>query len=114
MAVVPRKYQSNSGGIYRIRLDFDKAAIADNTEPTGNITDPNVEVEVSEAGNRRKGGIHPRGVRFSRVGTGTDLNKRFSVFIPCLTPAAFTALSTANSIVYKGETYTTPVPIPES
>lgn len=114
MAVVPRKYQSNSGGVYRIRLDQDKAAIADNTEPSGAITDPNVEVEVSEAGNRRKGGIHPRGVRFSRVGTGADLNKRFSVFIPCLTPAAFNALSVATSITYKGEVYNTPVPIPES
>lgn len=114
MPIVTSKYQSNAGGIYRIRLDSAKAGVTGNTAPAGALTDANVEVEVSEAGSRRKFGIHPRGVRAKRVGTGTDLNKVFSVFIPCLTETALTTLSTAASITYKGNTYTDPVIIPET
>lgn len=114
MAIVSRKYQSNSGAVYRIRLDAAKAGITGNAEPAGGITDPNVEVEVSEAGSRRKFGIHPRGVRYSRVGTGADLNKRFSVFIPAFTEASLTALVGTNEITYKGATYTDPRAVPET
>jgi hypothetical protein len=114
MALTTTKYQSDSGGIYRIRLDAAKVSLSGNTAPAGAITDPNVEVEVSEAGSRRKFGIHPRGVRFSRIGTGTDLNRRFSTFIPALTPAAYTALLGADTITYKGQTFSTPVPVPET
>lgn len=114
MAIVSSKYQSNSGGIYRIRLDSAKLAITGNTPPAGGISDPNVEVEVAEAGSRRKFGIHPRGVRFSRVGTGADLNKRFSVFIPALTEASLTAIAATESVTYKGQTYTDARIVPES
>lgn len=114
MPIVSRKYQSNQGGIYRIRLDSAKAGITGNAEPTGAITDANVEVEVAEAGNRRKFGLHPRGVRYSRVGTGADLNKRFSVFIPAFTQASQEALLGTNEITYKGATYTDPRAVPES
>jgi hypothetical protein len=114
MPLVTTRYQSDAGAIYRIRLDIAKAAIAGNGAPAGAITDPNVEVEVAEAGNRRKFGIHPRGVRFQRIGSGSDLNKVFRVFIPALTPASFTALSTAASITYKGQIYDTPTVVPES
>lgn len=114
MALVTSKYQSDSGGIYRIRLDAAKAGITGNAAPAGAISDPNVEVEVAEAGSRRKFGIHPRGVRYSRIGTGADLNKRFSVFVPALTPASYTALLGTDTITYKGASYTTPVPVPET
>lgn len=114
MAIVTTKYQSDGGGIYKIRMDSAKAGVTGNTAPTGALTDGNVEVEVSEAGSRRKFGIHPRGVYFSRVGTGTDLNKVFRVFIPALTPAAFTALSTAASVTYKGNSYSNPSPVSET
>lgn len=114
MAIVSRKYQSDQGGIYRIRLDAAKAGITGNAEPAGAITDASVEVEVSEAGSRRKFGIHPRGVRYSRVGTGPDLNKRFSVFIPALTAASQTALLGTDTITYKGQSYTDPRPVAES
>lgn len=114
MAIVSSKYQSNGGGIYRIRLDAAKLGITGNTPPAGAITDPNVEVEVSEAGSRRKFGIHPRGVRFSRVGTGADLNKRFSVFIPALTEASLAAIAATESITYKGQTFTDARIVPES
>lgn len=95
-------------------MDEAKAAIADNTAPAGALTDANVEVEVSEAGSRRKFGIHPRGVTFTRIGTGADLNKRFSVFIPALTPAAQTALLGLATLNYKGDTFTTPRAVPET
>jgi hypothetical protein len=114
MAIVTSKYQSNAGGIYRIRLDAAKLAIVGNAAPAGAISDPNVEVEVAEAGSRRKFGIHPRGVRFSRKGTGADLNKTFSVFIPCLTEAALTAIAATDPITYKGEPYTDARVVPES
>jgi len=114
MAIVTSKYQSNAGGIYRIRLDAAKAGITGNAAPAGGITDPNVEVEVAEAGSRRKFGIHPRGVRYRRVGTGADLNKVSTVFIPALTEASLTALVATDPITYKGQTYTTPVVVPET
>lgn len=114
MAIITTKYQSNSGGIYRIRLDAAKAAIVGNAAPAGAITDPNVEVEVAEAGSRRKFGLHPRGVRYRRVGTGADLNKVFTVFVPALTEASLTALVATDPISYKGENYTTPVVVPET
>lgn len=114
MPRVRSKYQSNSGGIYKISLDSAKIAVTGNSAPTGAITDPNVEVEVSEYGNRRKGGIHPRGVTGSRTGTGADLNKVFRVFIPCLTPDSQTAVLVGDTFSYKGQTYNNLVPIPES
>lgn len=113
MATIRTKYQSDSGAIYKIRIDSAKAGITGNTAPAGAITDPNVEVQVSQAGQRRKFGIAPRGVYFQRTGSGADLNKVFRVFVPALTPAAFTTLSTAASITYKGNTYDTPSPVPE-
>lgn len=100
------KYQSNAGGIFRIRMDSAKAAITGQTEPAGAITDSNVEVEVSEAGSRRKFGLHPRGVYGSRVGAGADLNKVFRVFVPCFTEASLQAILTAGSFTYKGNSYT--------
>jgi len=106
MAVVSSKYQSNSGGIYKIRLDAAKLSVTGNTPPVGGITDPNVEVEVAEAGSRRKFGLHPRGVRGTRIGTGADLNKRFTVFIPALTTASLTGLLSAGTFSYKGQSYT--------
>ena len=114
MARVRRKYQSKDGGIYRISLDTAKAGITGNAEPAGAITDNNVEVEVSEAGNTRKFGLHPRGVRGKRVGTGDDLNKVFTVFVPCFTEASQSAILTVGSFTYKGNSYTDLVPVNES
>lgn len=106
MAIRNFKYQSDGGGIYRIRMDTAKATITGQTEPAGAISDNNVEVEVSEAGSRRKFGLHPRGVYGSRIGAGADLNKTFRVFVPCFTTASQTALLTAGSFTYKGNSYT--------
>lgn len=114
MARVTTKYQSNSGGIYRIRLDSAKVGVTGNSAPAGAITDPKVEVEVSEYGNRRKGGIHPRGVIGSRAGSGVDVNKTFRVFIPCLTPDSLTAVLVGDTFSYKGNTYTNLVEIGET
>ncbi len=108
------KYQSNAGGIYRITLDVAKAGITGNAQPTGAITDSNVEVEVAEFGRRRKFGLHPRGVVVSRTGTGADLNKTFRFFIPAFTQASLTALLATTTIAYKGNDYTNPKEISES
>lgn len=114
MAIVTSKYESQDGGVYKIRLDAAKVAVTGNTPPAGAITDNNVEVEVAEAGRRRKFGLHPRGVYGSRVGTGADLNKTFRVFIPALTPAALAALLTAGSFTYKTNSYTNLSQVAES
>jgi len=106
MAIVTSKYQTDGGSVFKIRLDAAKVAVTGNTAPTGAITDANVEVEVSEAGSRRKFGLHPRGVRGTRIGTGADLNKRFSVFLPALTQVSLQAILTAGSFTYKGQSYT--------
>lgn len=113
MPTARTKYQSDAGSIYYIRLDTAKSGITGNTAPSGAVTDANVEVQVSYAGRRRKIGIHPRGVFFSRVGAGADLNKTFRVFIPALTPAAQTTLLALTSLTYKGNSYTTPIPVGE-
>lgn len=100
------KYQTDAGTIVRLRMDTAKKAVADNDEPAGAVDDPKVFAVVSDAGRRRKISLAPRGVIFSRVGTGADLNKVFRIFIPCLTPAALTAIGGKASITYKTQTYT--------
>lgn len=114
MTIVTSKYESNAGLVYKIRMDVAKVGITGNAVPAGAIDDPNVEVEVSEAGSRRKFGLHPRGVRGKRVGTGADLNKVFSVFIPVLTPGAIQTLVTAGTFTYKSQTYTDLTVVPET
>lgn len=113
MAIIRTKYEADSGNIYKIRLDSAKAAITGNGAPAGAISDLNVEVQVSFAGRKRKYGIHPRGVYFSRVGTGADLNKVFRVFIPALTPGAFDTLKALTTLTYKTQTYALPDPVAE-
>lgn len=100
------KYETDAGTIVRLRMDTAKKAIASNTEPAGTVDDAKIFAVVADAGRRRKISLAPRGCVFSRTGTGADLNKVFRVFIPCLTPAAQTAISALASITYKGGTYT--------
>jgi len=114
MAIVTKKYQSDAGTILKIRLDSAKAGITGNSEPAGAITDTQLQAIVSNPGNRRKQGLHARGVVFSRVGTGADLNKVFRVFIPCFTTASQTAVAGTASITYKGQTFTNPLAIGEA
>lgn len=114
MARVTSKYQSDAGTVVKIRLDSDKLAITGNTPPAGAVGDAQLVAIVSNPGNRRKQGLHARGVYFSRVGAGADLNKVFRVFIPCLTQAAQTAIAGTASITYRGQTYINPVPIGEA
>lgn len=117
MAVKRYKYGSNSGGVYRIRMDEAKKAITGNDEPTGAVTDPNVEVIVSNKGRKRKAGIAPRGAIFFRTitgGTGAGaVSKNVYVFIPALTTASLTAISGGTDITYKGQTYQFLSTVPE-
>lgn len=100
------KYQTDDAAIFKIRLANQTLAIAGNTPPAGAITDNNVEVKVSQAGNRRKFGLSPRGVRYKRsTGTGDDI-KNYYTFAAALTPAAQTAMLAAASAVINGVTWT--------
>lgn len=114
MAKGTYKYETDAGTIIRLRMDTAKKAIASNTEPAGAVDDTKIFAVVSDAGRRRKISIAPRGAVFQRVGTGADLNKVFRVFIPCLTPAALTAIGALASITYKGGTYTFSTTISEA
>lgn len=114
MTIISTTYQTDQGSVVRIRIDAAKAAITGNAAPAGAMTEPHIEAQVSQAGSRRKYGLNPRGVRYRRVGTGTDLNKVFTVFVPALTQASQTALLATDPITYKGNTYTTPVGVAES
>lgn len=79
------KYESNSGQIYQLSLNPDRAAAA-GTEPTGGVTS-DIKAKVSKS--NREFGIRPRGVRLSRVvGTAPDTFRKYS-FLPVLTPVAF-------------------------
>jgi hypothetical protein len=114
MSIVSKKYQTDQGTVIKIRLDSAKAAITGNTEPAGAITDTQLQASVSHIGNRRRLGVQARGVYFSRVGTGTDLNKVFRVFIPAFTQASQTTIAGTTSITYKGNTFTNPVAVGEA
>lgn len=101
-----KKYETDDGNIFKIRLSNQSSAIAGNTEPAGAITDNNVEVKVSQAGNRRKYGLSPRGVRYKRsTGTGDDI-KSYYTFVPSLTQAAQTAMLAAASATFGGYAWT--------
>lgn len=98
-------YETDAGNKFKIRLSTQSAAITGNTAPAGPDTDPNVEVKVSQAGNRRKFGLAPRGVRYKRTtGTG-DATKAYYTFVPSLTPAARTAMFAANEATFGGFTW---------
>lgn len=117
MAIDNYKYESNAGGIYKIRLSAEKKAVSGNTEPAGAITDNNVQVMVSNKGRRRKAGIFPRGVTISRTltaGTGaTAVTKKVYAFIPCLTPAALTSIGSGSDVTYDGQTWKFSSTVPE-
>lgn len=105
MARKTYKYETDAGTVVRIRMDEAKKAITSNTEPAGAVDDVKIFAIVSDAGRTRKASLAPRGAIFQRVGTGDDLNKVFRVFIPCLTPAALTAIGGQSTITYKTLTY---------
>ena len=106
------KYQSNAGGVYRMRISSDKAGLAGDGSIAALVTDPNVEVLVRK--NRRRSGISARGVRFSQdiAATGGRVLKVY-VFVPCVTPAVQAALLSEDTITYKGQTWSNPLPVAE-
>ena len=107
------KYQSDANGIYMMKISTDKAGLAGDEAVSGAVTDPNVEVIVS--GSKRKYGLKPRGVRFSRevVATGGDTFRKY-IFIPCANKATQTALLAETTITYKTLEYKDPISVSES
>lgn len=106
MSVETYKYQSDAGGIYKIRMDEDKFA-QQGSEPAGAITDSNVEVIVSNAGRKRKFGISPRGAVFKRTVDAADGSKKaYYAFFPALSQANLATLIAASPITYKGNSWT--------
>lgn len=103
-----KKYESDSGSIHKLRMSTAKAAVANNTEPSGSI-DSSIRVKVSKS--NREYGIRPRGARLYRTvtgGTGDDaVTKTLYAFLPILTAAVYDGNSFAEeaTVTYNGSTW---------
>lgn len=103
-----KKYESDAGSIHSLRLSKDKAAVANNTEPTGNV-DSNVKPQISKS--NRSYGLRPRGVRISRELTGgsgdSAVTKTVYSFIPVLKKDTLggTNFSIGKDVTYKSNTW---------
>lgn len=118
-----KKYQADSGNIYYVRLDSrnDVLAVA-GAEPGGAVTE-DMTLVVSRSS--RSFGLHPRYAVFSRplgggLGQGTNTEEdpltndelgyvtegKAYKYVPILTEAAATALTTNTTINLSGVTFT--------
>lgn len=100
------KYETDAGTIVRVRIGAGAAAVAGNTEPAGAIEDGRVFAYASKAGNRRGGQLNARGLRLERFTGAGIARKRFTTFVPILTPAALATFVdgadlTVNTVLYK-------------
>ena len=77
--IVRKKYKADSGTIHPIRVGADIAAIAANSEPSGEIMDGAPTVKVSKT--VREFGIKPRHlVLFREFGTPPDIVRKYKIF----------------------------------
>lgn len=90
----------------RIRIGEGAATLAGNAEPAGALTDGRVYAYASRPGNRRGGQLNARGLRLERfIGSGIT-RKRFTTFVPVLTPAALATFTDGAALTINGEEYT--------
>lgn len=93
------KYESDAGGVYNIRVSANTAGLTENTPPAGIVTDSHVDVSVGKHGQKRKSGIHARGVILERfTGTG-DARKRYTTFLPVLDPTSMPLFTVGFEVV---------------
>lgn len=109
MSFINTKYQTNAGTIVRVRISTDVAAVSGNTAPAGALDDTALSVSSAHM-SARKGWTRARGVRVRRligtVGTGAAARDLFEfATITALTPAAQTAMRSAETITYAGQTW---------
>lgn len=101
---VRAKYETNSGEIYRTRVETTTITAA-NPQPSGNYSDSRVYVYVGES--NRKAGISARGVRLRRaLGTVAGRTVYAFSFRPVLTQAAFAALNLDQTLTFDGVEWT--------
>lgn len=98
MAISTYSYTSNSGDVWRVRLDDDTAAAGSFSGTTG-IDANTPRAKVSK--NNGEAGLRPRGVRLSRVAQAT-----VSRFLPVATESAVDALVSAGTVTVGGESWT--------
>ena len=100
-----RKYETDAGTVVRIRLSDAVFTLA-GTEPAGAVTESNWFVSVSTS-KRSQTRLKARGWKYSRAVTvaGEDKKLLFTLFIPKLTPAAYSATQAA-TVDYGGEQWT--------
>ena len=103
-------YTSDNGEVYKIRISNTDRALQ-----TTNDTGPTVTALGSATqNNRRKSGMHCRGLRLERV-TGTSPNVvSFSTFFPVLLPADFTGYKDGATLTIGGVAWTIVKHIAES
>lgn len=97
------KYETDAGGIVRIRLSDEKFALA-GAEAAGTLTDS--RQRVSASGSRRRFNTivaRARIYSFSED-TASGLKASKTLTLPILTPAAFATAAPA-TVTYKGQTY---------
>lgn len=108
MAFQDYKYEGDDGDIYLVRMDTAlKAALSDNTEPSGATTKP-WHLETSDSS--RSFGIKPRHIIATRsFGSGADTGvKRIKVtiFDPAKIEGEPPDINVGNTFTYRGNTWT--------
>lgn len=100
-----KKYQSDAGGIYSIRVSDDVAAAGGNTAITAAFSDKKVKVAVTGTENRRKSGIRARGFRVglpTAVGASTY---SATSFIPVFSPTVWADTEEGDTLAYQSGTW---------
>lgn len=111
-----KKYQGEDGLVYSLSLSAKKAAVANNTEPTGNVTS-NVKPKISKSA--RESGIKPRGVILTKELTATQgevtVTKTVRTFLPILTKAVLDGdkFKKGTAVTYDGASWTVQAQVQE-
>lgn len=95
-----RKYESNAGGIYSIRVSNDAAALS--TTALGAYTDKKVRVVSSNPGRSRLAGLHARGFRLGLPTAAGATTYTSQTFAPILTKADYADPNEGDLIAYQG------------
>lgn len=103
-------YTSDNGAIYKIRIS--NAVRAQQASVDAGPT-PTVSGSVSIAGQRRRNGLHARGVRLVRVlGTAPNI-VRYTTFFPILLPGDYAQVANGQTISMNGVLWYVESHVPE-
>lgn len=108
------KYETNAGTVVRIRISDAALGVLGNTPPAGAVDDGNIYAYAQNPGSKRKKQLNARGARLQRfTGTGAA-RKRFTTFVPILTPTAWEAVVVGSTVTLNSVEYTVADLVPEA